>query len=186
MTPKNPEHKNPNPDGWDIHHAVEENRTDIIRTLLKDQTNLENETGGQSQVAGTRPLHTAAFSNSSDAINLLLDRGAELEARNQYGRTPLFWAVLNNSADAVNLMIKRGADIKARDEDGDTPLHHAAWHNSPDAIKILLDRNSDIEALNHMSQTALDCAIKVKAREAAKALLSYGADTSGRDVDWIT
>ena len=83
-------------------------------------------------------------------------------------------------------MIKRGADVKARDEDGDTPLHHAAWHNSHDAIKILIDRHSDIEALNHMSQTPLDCAIKVKAYETAKALLSYGADTSGRDVDWIT
>jgi len=186
MAKKKPEHKTPNPDGWDIHHAVEENRTDIIRTLLKDQTNLENESEDQNRVPGTRPLHTAAFNNSSDAINLLLDRGAELEARNQYGRTPLFWAVLNNSADAVILMIKRGADVKARDEDGDTPLHHAAWHNSHDAIKILIDRHSDIEALNHMSQTPLDCAIKVKAYEAAKALLSYGADSIGRDLDWIT
>lgn len=186
MAHKNPERKYSNVDGWDIHRAAEENRTDIIRKLLKDETNLEDESKGHKRVPGTRPLHSAAFNNSSDAINLLLDKGAELEPRNQYGCTPLFWAVLNNSVDAVNLLLERGADIEAKDEDGDTPLHHAALHNSPDAIKVLLGKNSDIESLNHISQTALDCAIKVKAREAAKALLSRGADATGRDLDWIT
>ncbi|KAG8339309.1 putative huntingtin interacting protein [Trypanosoma vivax] len=59
-------------------------------------------------------------------IELLLDSGAEMEARNSAGETPLIVAAASNNFSAVRLLLMRGADAAQRDDMGHTPLHHAA------------------------------------------------------------
>jgi ankyrin repeat protein len=61
-------------------------------------------------------------------IQLLLERGADLEAADQGGRTPLHLAVHRDkpSEDVVRFLLACGADLKAVDQDGCTPLHLAA------------------------------------------------------------
>ena len=70
-------------------------------------------------------------------VNYLLDHGAEINARNNLGKTPLHRAADANIGYtvAVNL-IDRGAEINARDDGGKTPLLLATLQNN----KALLDR----------------------------------------------
>ena len=63
---------------------------------------------------GETALMTAARIGKVDAVKLLLDRGANVNAKDAvHGQTALMWAVLENHADVVELLLARGADINA-------------------------------------------------------------------------
>ena len=67
---------------------------------------------------------------------LLLDRGADLEAR-KIGMTPLLMASLFGRVEWVRLFIQRGAQVNAKTQSGQTPL----------AISETFGRKPEIERL---------------------------------------
>ena len=72
------------------------------------------------------PLHLAASSNENPAvIGLLLEAGADLEAREVAGETPLHFAAGSANAVAVEALLAAGANLEARGEEGRTPLHRS-------------------------------------------------------------
>ena len=57
------------------------------------------------------PLHIAAQHNAVQVVELLLDRGANVDMRNNNGDTPLHVAVKNNFAEMTRLLLCKGADM---------------------------------------------------------------------------
>ena len=102
---------------------------------------------------GRTPLHLAAWWNDNpEMVELLLDRGANIEAQDDYGSTPLHLATtIGNNPEVAALLLNRGADIEARDDNVGTPLHWAA--NNPEVTALLLDRGADIAAKGHAGST---------------------------------
>ena len=60
-------------------------------------------------------LHEAARDNSLDVASLLIDRGADIEAKDPYGYTLLHWAALNKSLDMARLLIEHDANTDGID-----------------------------------------------------------------------
>lgn len=106
-------------------------------------------------------LHLVSWSNSDDApdlIRLLLDRGADVNARDWNGSTPLMWCSFwCSSATSASLLIAAGADIHARNNDGNTPLHFC---ENVDIAALLLESGADINARNSQDLTAEDLALQ--------------------------
>jgi uncharacterized protein len=80
---------------------------------------------------GWTALHLAAFFGHRDLVGVLIDRGADIDARSRSARfaqenTPLHAAAANRQTAAAEVLIDRGADINARDGRGFTPLGLAA------------------------------------------------------------
>ena len=72
-------------------------------------------------------------------VRLLVDAGADVNARSKVGRTPLLVAASRpGSADAVRLLLAKGANPKIADVRGSTPLSEAARLNDLDTMKALL------------------------------------------------
>ena len=67
---------------------------------------------------GATPLHRAVWRNAYAVAELLLDRGAAVDAPNDYGATPLHYAVWNNAGAAERLLRDRGAAQDATDDAG--------------------------------------------------------------------
>ena len=91
-------------------------------------------------------LHSASRGGHVTTVRLLLDRGANIKAKDPDKRTPLHTAAGHGHEAAVGLLLDRGADIEAEDSHNWTPLHTAARRGHEAAVRLLLDRGADIEA----------------------------------------
>ena len=86
----------------------------------------------------------------------MLDKGAQLEAKNSNGSTPLHHAAAKGHVEIVRLLCDRGADVEARSDNGYRPLHVAAWKGHISVVKELIEeRNAEINARNNSGRTAL-------------------------------
>jgi len=74
---------------------------------------------------GTTPLHIAATWGDCEAIRMLVEAGADLDAQGEYGFTPLMEAVSQGNGDAVRLLVELGAAPLANEE-GLSPSGFAA------------------------------------------------------------
>ena len=72
-------------------------------------------------------LHCAARHDDTEALGLLLEHGASVDARATRGVTALHYAAFNGRLAACQLLLTWGAEVAAVDEDGYTPLDDAAY-----------------------------------------------------------
>lgn len=135
---------------------------------------------------GNTPLHLAFRENSTGsnltllaAVKLLLEKGADVKARNHHGQTPLFTAAHNGGADikaAVLLLLEKGADPNARDYDGRSVLF---WPNDPSVAALLIEKGTDPNAVSRDGNTALHTAMNSSL--VVPALVAGGANVNLRD-----
>ncbi|HEX8106542.1 MAG TPA: ankyrin repeat domain-containing protein [Kofleriaceae bacterium] len=94
---------------------------EIARQLTRDPKLATTWTG-----FGWSALHLAAFSGVPGAVQLLLERGAEIDARarSKFKNTPLQAALLGRR-DLVDLLLGAGAEINSRSDDGRTAVTEA-------------------------------------------------------------
>jgi uncharacterized protein len=116
---------------------------------------------------GWTPLHLAAFFGKLDAARLLLNKGAEVNARstNAMENMPLHAAAAGRHADLVQLLIDHGASANARQHGGWTPLHAAAQTGDLEIARVLIAAGADVQSRADNNQTALDLAL-IKAQQA--------------------
>ena len=94
---------------------------------------------------GSTPLHLAATAGMKEMSALLLEKGAALEARDDYGRTPLVvCARERGQVETGKLLIDAGADVNAADKFGSTALELAAWRGKADFVGLLLAKGAKI------------------------------------------
>ena len=80
----------------------------------------------------------AAKWGKGNMVGLLLDKGANLEAKTRDGLTPLHCATRSGHENVVDAMLQRGAPISAKTKNGLAPLHMASQGDHVDAGRILL------------------------------------------------
>ncbi|MGH9723293.1 MAG: ankyrin repeat domain-containing protein [Bryobacteraceae bacterium] len=91
---------------------------------------------------GSTALHHAAGFGTLSTMKLLIDKGADVNAKNDRDSTPLHWAVADEAK--TRLLLERGANVNAKQADGRTPLYNLiAMENRSAVIRLLLDREAD-------------------------------------------
>jgi ankyrin repeat protein len=85
---------------------------ELVKFLLKKKADVNVKDGD----GGNTPLHTAAARNHVIAVELLLEKGAKINAANDAGDTPVTSALLHDASDAVRLLLRNGADIYKKNE----------------------------------------------------------------------
>jgi len=99
---------------------------------------------------------TAAWNGHLDICRLLIDKGAQVTVKNEYGWTPLHFAADRGHVEIVRLLCDHGADVEARINIGSRPLHFAACYGHISVVKELIEeRNAEINARDAGGWTAL-------------------------------
>jgi ankyrin repeat protein len=119
-------------------------------------------------------------------IKDLIERGADVGAKNKWGQTPLHWACERNYIEIAKLLLDAGADVEAKSNNGNTPLHWASARNHIETAKLLIDKGADVEAKDRFERTPLHLATLYNFIEIAKLLLDAGADVEAKDDDGET
>jgi uncharacterized protein len=116
-----------------IREAVRKADITRIRTLLDKNPNLVR----ARDSSGYTPLHWASIDGNREVVELLIDRGAEVNGRTPYGLTPLHLASRAGKLDTVKLLISRGAEVNALTKDGVSPLREAISSGHEEVSAIL-------------------------------------------------
>ncbi|MDC0857217.1 ankyrin repeat domain-containing protein [Rickettsiales bacterium] len=100
----------------------------------------------------TTILNVAVQAGHIGIVNLLIQKGTNVDSQDLLGHCPLWWAVETKNIKILKLLIREGADLNQQDRLGQTPLSLAKQANNSDIIKLLLphvthDSNPLINAL---------------------------------------
>lgn len=95
--------------------------------------------GRVSGRSGYTPLHFAAREGHLEVVQLLIERGAHIDAQTTAGgATPLHRAAFMGRTDVVKALLNGGADPTIRDADGQTALHKANAQSRASVASVLL------------------------------------------------
>lgn len=156
---------------WDVWWAVELGNTWRVRAALKLDPSLV--TARDSH--GDTLLHDAAGLGRYGLVRLLLDAGADVNARGEFERTPLHAAAHSHRTDVVRLLIERGADVNAKSQLG-TPLHQAVDCDYRQEVSLLLAAGADPNIQDQDGRTPLHHAVRWGNRPVVRQLLEAGAN----------
>ena len=93
--------------------------------------------GGELSPSGWTPLHYCAWEGQTDVCRLLIELGANVNARSENGTTPLMMAAQQGKTDVVRLLLQSKADTTARNEHEATALAWAIKYEQRDVATIL-------------------------------------------------
>lgn len=138
----------------DVFEAASFGDLDRLTTLLSGDPSLGLAFSGD----GFTALHFAAFFGRHEAAELLLARGADVDARGTGWMigTPLHSASAGSHTEAMRVLLEAGADPNARQSHGFVPLHAAAQNGSVENVELLLRHGADPSLANDDGSTARD------------------------------
>lgn len=126
-------------------------------------------------------LILAARKSNAEAVKALLAKGADVNARTEYGATPLFFACDRGNAEVVKLLLDAGADINVKDRFyNSTPIGWAVQRDHAEVVKLMVEKSPQ------MKDSAMAMAVSQGQPNTSKALLALGGYKPESLTLWLT
>ncbi|KAL5343339.1 ankyrin repeat-containing domain protein [Aspergillus crustosus] len=173
---------------WPLMEAVSPGRDQILKFLLSKITSV-NWKGPQYNTA---LIQAAAKGASLETVQLLLERGAHVDARDRHGttalitaqpdavdtprQTALHYAIDGQKEQTVDLLLKHGLSPTQEARRGISPMMLAICRGNPLIVRSLLNYSVDVEARDRGGDTPLTAACKQKDNAIVQILIEAGAN----------
>jgi ankyrin repeat protein len=185
-----------------ILQAIKDGDEQAVQRLLRDDPALVH---ASDEVYNKTPLHWAAELDRQDIGRMLIDAGADLEARTSWGATPLAWAGTMGSIRVADLLLARGAKgmnlataaslgkldlvraflVEGVERDVISQAFYGACRNGHTAVAaLLLERGADVNAKGFFGGTGLHWAAINGHEDTIEFLVAHGADLTLRDAQF--
>jgi ankyrin repeat protein len=153
----------------DLFSAIRNNNLDVLKR------NLNTTALNSRDRRGATPLMHAAAYGSIEAMKLLLEAGADVNAANDFNATALLWCA--RDPDKARLLIERGADVNAQSKQGRTPLMLASMRDGgSDIVALLLAKGANPKVKDNRKEMALGLAAETGDVQTMRLLIGKGAD----------
>ncbi len=164
----------------DLYQAIRTNDLARLKTLIgsRDAANAPG-------LFGATPLMDAATAGSTEAMTVLIDKGADVNARNAFGTTALMMSA--TQIDKVQLLLDRGANPNLASKQGRTALFVAAMSEPSAAIvKLLVAKGADLRARDAFQNTVLTAAAYGNDLATIRLVIDAGVDVNAAGVTGVT
>ena len=163
-----------------VYQAIRANDIGRLRSLVRTTAD-----ASRKDATGVPVLMTAAAVGSVEAMTLLLDKGADVNAQNGFGATALIWSATDLAK--VQLLTSRGADVNVATRTGRTALFVAAMSEpSASIVRHLIAKGARLEARDAFQNTALTAATMGNDLETIRLMVDAGIDVNAAGVTRVT
>ncbi len=122
-------------DGWTpLHLAAHFGSLDALRTLLSSGASHRALSHNSN---GNQPLQAAAASRQGDAVSILLEVGADVDAPSEGGFTALHSAAASGDTEMTRMLLEAGATVDVRAQGGKTPMELAIEADHAEVVDLL-------------------------------------------------
>jgi ankyrin repeat protein len=128
---------------------------------------------------GSRPpLVDAAKSGNRDAVRVLLEQGASVNAVEADGTTALHYASYRDDLECADLLIRAGANVNAANDLGATPLWTASQNGSAAMARTLLQAGANPNLALLSGETPVMIASRSGNPDVVEQLATHGANVN--------
>ncbi|KAH0559391.1 hypothetical protein GP486_004095 [Trichoglossum hirsutum] len=131
--------------------------------------------------AGYTCLQIASLYGHCDIVKLLMENGAEVEAKDGYRSPSLHMAAQEGHEAVVELLVKKGANVEVKDMFEYTSLHRAAQRGHEAVVELLVKKGANVEAKDMFGYTSLHRAAQRGHEAVVKLLVEKGANIEATD-----
>ncbi len=125
---------------------------------------------------GETPLILAILGGQPAVVDLLIEKGADIRARNSGGFTALHAAAYVGDVDTASKLLGKGANVNDQENKaGVTPLSVAAEEGHVGMVRVLVEHGADLEAGERNGYTPLSRALWRDQKEVVSLLQQSGA-----------
>ncbi|MBA0624545.1 hypothetical protein Godav_009888 [Gossypium davidsonii] len=156
-----------------LHVAVSSAHPEVVKLLSAAAD--ESVVNGIDE-EGWAPIHSAASIGNLEIMEILLSKGANVNVKNDGGRTALHYAASKGWLKIAELLISHGC----------TPLHRAASTGKSALCELLIEEGAEVDATDRAGQTPLMSAVICQNKEVALLLIRHGADVDIEDKEGYT
>ncbi len=155
----------------------------VATFLLDNGADINKPTGGAT------PLYQAVKSGHKAMVELLAQRGANVNTHDGTGATPLHIAAERGFLAVAEALVQWKADLNSRNSKANgeqTPLHRAAMQGLPAMVTFLISKGAEIEAADASGNRALMLAAREGRTDVVVALLKAGAQVNATNASGAT
>ena len=122
-------------EGWQvsIHMAAAKGKAVAVQNFLRRGVKVDT----VDSLHRSTPLHWAAGAGKVNTMEMLIARGATVDARSESDATPLHQAVLRDRPEAVKLLLNSNANVNLKNKSGYTPLDYATANKRTEITQLL-------------------------------------------------
>ncbi|KAK2703938.1 putative ankyrin repeat protein RF_0381 [Artemia franciscana] len=136
-----------------LHHAIDNGHKDLVEALLEYNPNVNLVTKNKNG----SPFLTSVLKGNVEVITMLLNKGADINAKLECGSTALHIAThrciaSHRCTEYIQLLLSKGANVNAQKKDGTTALHIAVSSRNVELCKMLLNWGANINATQTLSK----------------------------------
>jgi len=143
--------------------AILAERPEYVKMLIFKTRHLENIHSNNSRVLPLLVFMLGADPHVLEAVNILLDQGANINSQNLQGDTAVLLASwFTDNLDLITVLVERGADVNIRNDSGNTPLMASAYQGKNGILGYLLKNGADIDIKNSDGESAKSMALERK------------------------
>ncbi|MCJ8746934.1 hypothetical protein PDJAM_G00147570 [Pangasius djambal] len=161
-----------------IIHAINDDNVPGLKHLLGSLTSYDI---NQPNKHGTPPLLIAAGCGNIQIIDVLIRKGAEIQALDKSGANAIYYAARHGHVETLKFLHEKKCPLDIQDKSGETALHVASRYGNVDVVQYLCSIRANPDLTDREQETPLHCAAWHGYSAVARALCQAGCDVNARN-----